>query len=137
MDSLLRDIKYAFRILIKTPGFTVASILTLAFGLGANIAIFSVVYGVLLKPLPYRDADRLLLVHAEIDYAGAHRPVPVLVDSNEMEAWQQPFEAIASPAFYTNDVRALSGALFDARRSVRRRTAAPTRRRRIAERGDQ
>jgi putative ABC transport system permease protein len=78
MDSLLRDVTYAVRILIKAPGFAIASILTLALGIGANIAMFSVVYGVLLRLLPYHEADRLLLVQAEVDYAGSHRPAPVL-----------------------------------------------------------
>jgi putative ABC transport system permease protein len=82
MDGLVRDISYAVRILIKTPGFALAFVLTLALGIGANIAMFSVVYGVLLRPLPYREADRLLLVHAEVDYVGAHRPVPVFVQPN-------------------------------------------------------
>ena len=109
MDGLVRDISYALRLLMKAPSFALASILTLALGIGANIAMFSVVYGVLLRPLPYREADRLLLVHAEVDYVGAHRPVPVFVQPNELEAWQRSLDAIASPAFYATDVRALSG----------------------------
>ena len=108
MDGLVRDLNHAIRSLIKTPGFTVASVLTLALGIGANIAMFSVVYGVLLRPLPYHDADRLLLVKAEVDYAGAHRPVPAFVQQNEVEA-SRSLESIASPAFYATDVLALSG----------------------------
>ena len=108
MDGLVRDLNHAIRSLIKTPGFTVAAVLTLALGIGANIAIFSVVYGVLLRPLPYHDADRLLLVKAEVDYAGAHRPVPAFVQQNEVEA-SRSLESIASPAFYATDVLALSG----------------------------
>src|SRR6266850_899427 len=62
LDHLLRDFRYASRSLRKSPGFTAAAILTLALAIGANTAIFSALEGVVLKPLPYRDPDRLVLV---------------------------------------------------------------------------
>jgi putative ABC transport system permease protein len=62
LDRFSRDIRYAFRSLRRSPGFTAASIVTLALGIGANAAIFSVVYAVLLKPLPYFRADRIYSV---------------------------------------------------------------------------
>ena len=59
MQTLMRDVRYAFRTLAKSPAYTALSILTLALGIGANTAIFSVVNGVLLKPLGYPRPEQL------------------------------------------------------------------------------
>ena len=71
MHTIWQDLRYAVRMLGKNPGFAAAAIFTLALGVGATTAIFSVVYGVLLRPLPYRNADQLVRLW-EQNQAGGH-----------------------------------------------------------------
>jgi hypothetical protein len=62
VTAVVHDLRYSLRALRKQPAFTLVAVVTLALGIGAHTAIFGIVHGVLLRPLPYRDADRVLLV---------------------------------------------------------------------------
>ncbi len=103
LDSVLRDIHYACRKLRKSPGFAITVIATLALGIGANTAIFSIVDAVLLRPLPYKNADRLVVVW-QTD--AAHRGVGAWFDPyREFDEWQRgsrSFEKLAAMSWATN-----------------------------------
>jgi putative ABC transport system permease protein len=94
LDTLLQDLRFAARMLSKNPGFTVVAMLTLGLGIGANTAIFSVVNGVMLKPLPYRQPDRLvsLFLHGP----GLDRGSMGAADFLALEERQQVFEHVSA-----------------------------------------
>jgi putative ABC transport system permease protein len=97
LDALLLDLRYAWRGLSNAPAFTIVIVLTLALGIGANTAIFSVVHAMLLAPLPYRDSDRLVFIWADRTATGYPRaPLsgPELADLREGSTTCADFAAI-------------------------------------------
>src|SRR5580658_7838804 len=109
MSRLWQDVRYGMRVLAKRPGFTLVAVLTLALGIGANAAIFSVVYSALLRPLPYYLPDRLVTLGEgriqtrDNDQASRNTSMPDFVD------WQKTAKSFAFLTAYDFDTFTLAG----------------------------
>jgi putative ABC transport system permease protein len=97
--DLLADLRYALRLLRKTPIFTIAAIGTLALGIGANTTIFSLVQAVLLQPLPYQDPDQIVMVWEDASRAGFPRNTPAPGNYNDWKANNRSFTDMAATRF--------------------------------------
>lgn len=97
LESLLRDLRFGARTLRRSPGFAAIAILVMSLGIGANVALFTVVRSVLLKPLPYRDPGQLVLVYeADGDHPHPHPWLPV--DAGSFWEWQRATQSVAQMA---------------------------------------
>ena len=102
MKALLQDLRYACRLLLRSPGFTLLAALTLALGIGANAAIFSVANSVLLKPLPYPGSDRLMMIYSRFPDMGFNRFWVDPMEFTEYSRWNRTFQSLG--AYTTGDV---------------------------------
>ena len=89
MDNLFKDLRYAMRSLLRRPGFTAIAVITLALGIGANTAIFSVVHGVLIQPLPYPESDRLMALRQSNVTTTPAQPDAQIAPGNFLESQRQ------------------------------------------------
>jgi len=101
---MYNDLRYAFRQLIKSPGFTAAAVLTLALGIGATTAIFSVVYAVLLRPLPYREPERLVQLYETGLRSGGSRDWVSFANFLDWKRQNQVFDDVAAYRYWPSTV---------------------------------
>src|SRR5271157_5813815 len=106
-DHLWQDVRFSLRMLAKSPGFTAVAVLTLALGIGVNTVIFSAVYAVLLKPLPFRDSDRLVFIQKQNPPRGWVRNP---ISPAEILAWRNESGVFEDVAAFTQSSCVLTGA---------------------------
>jgi predicted permease len=108
LESLARDLRFSLRTLRSTPGFTVIAILVMALGIGANVALFTVVRGVLLKPLPFHDPDRLVMLY-EAGLQNDDAAGPNVVSGGMYAEWKHQSRSFSSLALAKGIRVGLSG----------------------------
>jgi putative ABC transport system permease protein len=102
LDFVGRDVRYAVRGMRRTPSVTAIALATLALAIGANTAIFSVVEALLVRPLPYRDADRLVTIDATRDYEGTSRPIDAALPLDAAKRWQDALHVFDDVGLYAD-----------------------------------
>ena len=107
MDALIKDIRYALRGLLKRPGFSAVVVITLALGIGTNTAIFSVVNAVLLRPLPYPDSDRIVMIWNKLEMRDLHK---LSVSPEEFVEYSDRSHSFSAIAAYASGGRDVTGA---------------------------
>jgi len=122
MNKLLRDIRYALRLLRKSPGFTAVAVLTLALGIGANTAIFTLLDAVLLRPLPFQNPSQLVMLWEALPEIGYPKIEASAPDLMLYEREQKSFESLGS--FQNKDLD-ISGGAGEPERTTAARVSAP------------
>src|SRR5262245_7675581 len=107
--DFLADVRYAFRLLVKTPVFAVAAIATLALGIGANTTIFALVQSVLIQPLPYTNPDELVMVWEDGSRFGFPKNTPAPANYNDWRARNRSFVDMAAMRGGTNGTLTVDG----------------------------
>src|SRR5579862_5466925 len=100
LESFVADVRFGARMLRRSPGFTAVAVLTLALGVGANTAVFSVVNAVLLRPLPYHDPDRIVTIASSV----TNRPLSDLYRQGsipDFQDWKAQSTAFQAMAYYS------------------------------------
>ncbi len=106
MQSILRDIRYGFRSLLKSPGLTIVAIVALTFGIGLTTTMFSIVYGVMLKGLPFPNGDRIVAVYRNSTVNGSQHDAVPIADYTDYVARQHSLSVMAA---YTSGTTNVSG----------------------------
>src|SRR5215468_1149163 len=119
MRALLDDLRHALRMFATSPGFVVVTSVTLALGIGANTAVFSVIDAVLLRPLPYADPDRIVVINETPEKGRAERWEMSYPNFADVRTQARAFDALAA---YRADSLILTGAGEPARVSAARAT---------------
>src|SRR5687768_11206064 len=97
MDTLLQDLRYSVRSLLRQPSFAITAVLTLALGIGATTAIFSVVNAVVLRPLPYAEPERIVAIQNVWMRTGQRGPT---VSGPDFDDWKRQSQSFSAMAFY-------------------------------------
>jgi putative ABC transport system permease protein len=108
LESCAIELRQALRGLRRAPGVAAAAVLVLALGIGGSTAIFSLVHGILLEPLPYRDADRLVMIQGEIKFDGASGPARTSYPTEAVAAWPAESTTFEQVAFFAGAPGALA-----------------------------
>jgi putative ABC transport system permease protein len=96
MNTLLQDLRYAARMLFKSPALTTIALLTLALGIGVNSAIFSVVNAIVLRPLPYPESERLMVIWGNLHKTGLEEIEASALELRDFQQQSQAFDQIAA-----------------------------------------
>ncbi len=99
MDTLFQDLRYGVRMMVKSPGFTLIAVLALTLGIGASTAIFSVIYAVLIRPLPYENPDQLVMLWETTPQMDTSVAYPNFVDLRDNQTSLEQIAAFRRDSF--------------------------------------